>query len=88
MYFYSNEYADLLGKGDLTVKNTVNITGVELEFSHALARTCFFAHMSLVERIEQTASLYSCSIQGHHVCVLVKALVSNSPLPPPLFLTP
>lgn len=28
--------------------------------------------VTVVERVDSCASLYSCSIQGHHVCLLVK----------------
>ena len=32
----------------------------------------------VVEQVDQSASLYSCSTQGHHICLLVKHQVSNT----------
>lgn len=37
-----------------------------------LQRVCFYAHMTLVEQVDLTASLYSHSIQQHNVCLLLK----------------
>ncbi|KAG5847816.1 hypothetical protein ANANG_G00130210 [Anguilla anguilla] len=44
-----------------------------MPFHHLLARICFHHHFSVVERIDSCASMYSRSIQGHHVCLLVKS---------------
>lgn len=46
--------------------------------------------LSVVERIDSCASMYSRSIQGHHVCLLVKTVSEaiDSPPCPPLSLPP
>uniref|UniRef100_T1J3E7 AP-3 complex subunit delta n=1 Tax=Strigamia maritima TaxID=126957 RepID=T1J3E7_STRMM len=76
--FYKRDtFAELLSSGDLSHKSSVSVDGVELEFSHVLARICFRAHFCLVEQVELTASLYSRSIQDHHICLLVKLLPNN-----------
>ncbi|KPP70590.1 hypothetical protein Z043_110569, partial [Scleropages formosus] len=68
---YSDAYAKLLESGDLK-SSSVRLEGVSMSFHHLLARICFHHHFSVVERIDSCASLYSRSIQGHHVCLLVK----------------
>ncbi|MFT7808724.1 hypothetical protein Z043-110569 [Arapaima gigas] len=68
---YSDAYAKLLESGDLK-SSSVRLDGVSMPFHHLLARICFHHHFSVVERIDSCASLYSRSIQGHHVCLLVK----------------
>ncbi|KAG7488217.1 hypothetical protein MATL_G00030130 [Megalops atlanticus] len=68
---YSDAYAKLLESGDLK-GSSVRLEGVSMPFHHLLARICFHHHFSVVERIDSCASMYSRSIQGHHVCLLVK----------------
>uniref|UniRef100_A0A3Q1I2F4 Adaptor related protein complex 3 subunit delta 1 n=1 Tax=Acanthochromis polyacanthus TaxID=80966 RepID=A0A3Q1I2F4_9TELE len=63
-------FAKLLESGDLK-GSSVRLEGVNMPFHHLLARICFHHHFS-VERIDSCASMYSRSIQGHHVCLLVK----------------
>uniref|UniRef100_A0A3B4H767 AP-3 complex subunit delta-1 n=1 Tax=Pundamilia nyererei TaxID=303518 RepID=A0A3B4H767_9CICH len=67
-------FAKLLESGDLK-SSSVRLEGVNMPFHHLLARICFHHHFS-VERIDSCASMYSRSIQGHHVCLLVKTTVS------------
>ncbi|XP_022087832.1 AP-3 complex subunit delta-1-like isoform X2 [Acanthaster planci] len=74
----STEYAELLSGGELTSKQSITTPNVEMDFSIILARACFFGHLSLVERVDTTASLYGLSIQGHHVCLLLKAMPNKS----------
>nr|XP_006815142.1 PREDICTED: AP-3 complex subunit delta-1-like [Saccoglossus kowalevskii] len=74
----SDRFAELLGSGDLSFKSSINLTTRDTEFSHIVAKTCFYGHLSLVERVNNTASFYGCSIQQHHVCLLVKQLPSGS----------
>ncbi|XP_033636373.1 AP-3 complex subunit delta-1-like isoform X3 [Asterias rubens] len=74
----SAEYSELLSGGDLTSKQSLTIPSVDVDFSIVLARTCFYGHLSLVERVQTTASLYSRSIQGHHVCLLLKVMPNKS----------
>uniref|UniRef100_A0A8C5AXT3 Adaptor related protein complex 3 subunit delta 1 n=1 Tax=Gadus morhua TaxID=8049 RepID=A0A8C5AXT3_GADMO len=68
---YSDAFAKLLESGDLKA-SSVKLEGVVMPFPHLLARICFHHHFSVVERIDSCASMYSRSIQGHHVCLLVK----------------
>nr|XP_009294543.1 AP-3 complex subunit delta-1 isoform X6 [Danio rerio] len=69
---YSDAYAKLLESGDLK-GSSLRLEGVNMPFHHLLARICFHHHFSVVERIDSCASMYSRSIQGHHVCLLVKS---------------
>uniref|UniRef100_A0A6I8Q5Y7 Adaptor-related protein complex 3 subunit delta 1 n=1 Tax=Xenopus tropicalis TaxID=8364 RepID=A0A6I8Q5Y7_XENTR len=67
---YSDAFAKLLESGDLKMSSLkVDCT---LLFHHLLAKICFFHHFTVVERVDSCASMYSRSIQGHHVCLLVK----------------
>ncbi|KAJ8419020.1 hypothetical protein AAFF_G00005190 [Aldrovandia affinis] len=68
---YSDAYAKLLESGDLK-GSSVRLEGISMPFHHLLARICFHHHFSVVERIDSCASMYSRSIQGHHVCLLIK----------------
>ncbi|XP_071005361.1 AP-3 complex subunit delta-1-like isoform X6 [Oncorhynchus clarkii lewisi] len=68
---YSDAYAKLLESGDLK-GSSLKLEGINQPFHHLLARICFHHHFSVVERIDSCASMYSRSIQGHHVCLLVK----------------
>uniref|UniRef100_A0A3Q3XJP8 AP-3 complex subunit delta-1 n=1 Tax=Mola mola TaxID=94237 RepID=A0A3Q3XJP8_MOLML len=70
---YSDAFAKLLESGDLK-SSSVRLEGVDMPFHHVLARICFHHHFSVVERIDSCASMYSRSIQGHHVCLLVKTV--------------
>uniref|UniRef100_A0A672K4Y8 AP-3 complex subunit delta-1 n=1 Tax=Sinocyclocheilus grahami TaxID=75366 RepID=A0A672K4Y8_SINGR len=72
---YSDAYAKLLESGDLK-GSSLRLEGINMPFHHLLARICFHHHFSVVERIDSCASMYSRSIQGHHVCLLVKTTVS------------
>uniref|UniRef100_A0A8C2K2E4 AP-3 complex subunit delta-1 n=1 Tax=Cyprinus carpio TaxID=7962 RepID=A0A8C2K2E4_CYPCA len=72
---YSDAYAKLLESGDLK-GSSLRLEGISMPFHHLLARICFHHHFSVVERIDSCASMYSRSIQGHHVCLLVKTTVS------------
>ncbi|XP_037106380.1 AP-3 complex subunit delta-1 isoform X1 [Syngnathus acus] len=68
---YSDAFAKLLESGDLK-GSSVKLEGINMPFHHLLARICFYHHFSVVERVDSCASMYSRSIQGHHVCLLVK----------------
>uniref|UniRef100_A0A4W4FXJ0 AP-3 complex subunit delta n=1 Tax=Electrophorus electricus TaxID=8005 RepID=A0A4W4FXJ0_ELEEL len=72
---YSDAYAKLLESGDLK-SSSLKLEGLNMPFHHLLARICFHHHFSVVERIDSCASMYSRSIQGHHVCLLVKTVSS------------
>ncbi|XP_049572774.1 AP-3 complex subunit delta-1 isoform X2 [Syngnathus scovelli] len=68
---YSDAFAKLLESGDLK-GSSVKLESINMPFHHLLARICFYHHFSVVERVNSCASMYSRSIQGHHVCLLVK----------------
>ncbi|XP_054835796.1 AP-3 complex subunit delta-1 [Eublepharis macularius] len=68
---YSDAFAKLLESGDLH-GSSIKVDGITDPFHHVLAKICFHHHFSVVERVEACASMYSRSIQGHHVCLLVK----------------
>ncbi|XP_053152481.1 AP-3 complex subunit delta-1 isoform X2 [Hemicordylus capensis] len=68
---YSDAFAKLLESGDLH-SSSFRVDGTTAPFHHLLARICFHHHFSVVERVEACASMYSRSVQGHHVCLLVK----------------
>lgn len=52
--------------------NSIKVDGISMSFQNLLAKICFYHHFSVVERVDSCASMYSRSIQGHHVCLLVK----------------
>lgn len=64
---------DLLSSGQLIHRNSLKFNEVEHDFSQVLSLVCFHCHFILVEQIDRTASLYSRSLHGHHVCLLLKA---------------
>ncbi|KAJ8305493.1 hypothetical protein KUTeg_016038 [Tegillarca granosa] len=66
------DFTALLGSGDLTEKAALSFTPSDSEFHHILAKICFYCHFRVVEQVSDSASLYSKSIQGHDVCLLVK----------------
>ncbi|XP_012584930.1 PREDICTED: AP-3 complex subunit delta-1 isoform X2 [Condylura cristata] len=68
---YSDAFAKLLESGDLSM-SSVKVDGITMSFHNLLAKICFHHHFSVVERVDSCASMYSRSIQGHHVCLLVK----------------
>ncbi|XP_064136217.1 AP-3 complex subunit delta-1 isoform X2 [Loxodonta africana] len=68
---YSDAFAKLLESGDLSV-SSIRVDGITISFQNLLAKICFHHHFSVVERVDSCASMYSRSIQGHHVCLLVK----------------
>ncbi|XP_071119601.1 AP-3 complex subunit delta-1-like isoform X1 [Haliotis cracherodii] len=68
----SDEFAELLASGDLPEKGSCKLTPVDTEFPHVLAKMCFYLHFRLIEQVDKSASLFSKSIQGHPICLLVK----------------
>ncbi|KAK1152422.1 AP-3 complex subunit delta-1 [Acipenser oxyrinchus oxyrinchus] len=68
---YSDAFAKLLESGELKMIS-LKLEGITMPFHHLLAKICFHHHFSVVERIDSCSSMYSRSIQGHHVCLLVK----------------
>ncbi|KAM6168510.1 AP-3 complex subunit delta-1 [Erethizon dorsatum] len=68
---YSDAFAKLLESGDLSM-SSIKVDAISMSFQNLLAKICFHHHFSVVERVDSCASMYSRSIQGHHVCLLVK----------------
>ncbi|XP_072260958.1 AP-3 complex subunit delta-1 isoform X2 [Pyxicephalus adspersus] len=68
---YSDAFAKLLESRDLKM-SSLKVENTSLSFHHLLAKICFYHHFTVVERVDSCASMYSRSIQGHHVCLLVK----------------
>ncbi|XP_055284867.1 AP-3 complex subunit delta-1 [Moschus berezovskii] len=68
---YSDAFAKLLESGDLSM-SSIKVDGTSMSFHNLLAKICFHHRFSVVERVDSCASMYSRSIQGHHVCLLVK----------------
>ena len=73
------QYASLLSGGTLTDKQTIKVQlSNTVDFGSALSAIAAGLHLGIVEHIEESASLYGCSISNHHICLLVKSLVSSS----------
>ncbi|KAK2569969.1 AP-3 complex subunit delta-1 [Acropora cervicornis] len=75
----STDFANLLGSGTLANKSSVKVTTPETaEFNTIITKICVLLHFAVVEQIDLSASLYASSIQGHHLCALVKQLPDHS----------
>ncbi|XP_014674955.1 PREDICTED: AP-3 complex subunit delta-1-like [Priapulus caudatus] len=70
-------FADLLAGGELEYKNSIKLSSVTGDLRLTLTNICFFTHFSVVEAVDSSASLYSRSIQDHHLALLVKTLPNN-----------
>ncbi|ESP05472.1 hypothetical protein LOTGIDRAFT_177167 [Lottia gigantea] len=68
----SADFTTLLSSGDLTAKSSLQLTPTDSILHISLTKLCFFLHFRVIEQVDNSASLYSRSIQGHPVCVLVK----------------
>ena len=66
---------ELLKSGQLTTKVKKEVSQRK-NFSNSITSICQSCHVTLVEQINDTASLYGHSLQGHHVCLLLKQNVS------------
>ncbi|XP_072743731.1 AP-3 complex subunit delta-1 [Anoplolepis gracilipes] len=62
---------ELLKSGQLISKIRKEVT-VSLDFDMVLNIICRKCNLTLVEQIDDTASLYGHSLKGHHVCLLLK----------------
>ena len=71
------QFASLLSGGTLTDKQTIKVQlSNTADFASALSAIAAGLHLGIVEHIEESASLYGSSISNHHICLLVKSLVS------------
>ncbi|KMQ92769.1 ap-3 complex subunit delta-1 [Lasius niger] len=66
---------ELLKSGQLVSKIRTEVT-ISLDFEVVLNIICRKCNLTLVEQIDDTASLYGHSLKGHHVCLLLKYNVS------------
>lgn len=66
----STSYAELLAGSELVHKSSVVIQSKN--FSKVLEELCSRCNLSVIEKINQTASLYSQSAGGFHICILLK----------------
>ncbi|XP_070155336.1 AP-3 complex subunit delta-1 isoform X2 [Polyergus mexicanus] len=62
---------ELLKSGQLISKIRKEVT-ISLDFDMVLNIICRKCNLTLVEQIDDTASLYGHSLRGHHVCLLLK----------------
>lgn len=68
----SEEFSALLSGTEACEKSSLKFSPSETQLAQILARTCFYLHFRVVEQVDNSASLFSRSIQGHPVCLLVK----------------
>jgi AP-3 complex subunit delta-1 len=69
----NQHFSTLLGSGSLCDTQTVNVSlSNVVDFSAALQTITQGLHLSIVEHIDNSASLYGCSITSQHICLLVK----------------
>lgn len=66
---------ELLKSGQLLHKLRSEVTACK-DLNNVLQNICSTCHLTLVEQIDGTASLYGQSLKGHHVCLLIKQNVS------------
>uniref|UniRef100_A0A8C4QNC0 AP-3 complex subunit delta-1 n=1 Tax=Eptatretus burgeri TaxID=7764 RepID=A0A8C4QNC0_EPTBU len=71
----SDDFGTLLAEGELATSSVRTSTG-DVTFPQVLSRLCSFHHLTVVERMASCSSLYAKSIQGHHICLLIKLLVN------------
>uniref|UniRef100_UPI00358E5B4D AP-3 complex subunit delta-1 isoform X2 n=1 Tax=Myxine glutinosa TaxID=7769 RepID=UPI00358E5B4D len=69
----SDDFGTLLAEEELATSSVRTGTG-DVTFPQVLSRLCSFHHLTVVERMASCSSLYAKSIQGHHICLLVKLL--------------
>ncbi|RUS81512.1 hypothetical protein EGW08_010719 [Elysia chlorotica] len=68
----SEEFSALLSGTEACEKCSLKFSPTETQLALILAKTCFYLHFRVVEQVDNSASLFSRSIQGHPVCLLVK----------------
>uniref|UniRef100_A0A1B6EHK0 AP-3 complex subunit delta n=1 Tax=Cuerna arida TaxID=1464854 RepID=A0A1B6EHK0_9HEMI len=67
-------YSSLLSSGELSHQQAVTLRPVVArDFSQMLSAVCTKCRLTVVEQMDQTASLYTRSTTGHQVCLLVKS---------------
>ncbi|XP_011502931.1 PREDICTED: AP-3 complex subunit delta-1 [Ceratosolen solmsi marchali] len=71
--------SELLKSGQLLYKLRNQITICQ-EFSDALKNICNDCHLTLIEQMDKSTSLYGQSLKGHHVCLLFKQNLKTNTL--------
>lgn len=73
-----DSYTDLLSGGTLAHRSSILLRPVQpKQFSQVLAAICSKYHLSVIEQVDLTASLYCRSSSGNHVCLLIKSLSAH-----------
>ncbi|KAK0180846.1 hypothetical protein PV327_003184 [Microctonus hyperodae] len=74
---HSDILTELLSSDQLAykVKNKIEFPH---EVGHAIDIICQQCHLTLVEHVDDAASLYGQSLKGHHVCLLIKKKSSEN----------
>ncbi|XP_045610088.1 AP-3 complex subunit delta-1 isoform X2 [Procambarus clarkii] len=70
-------FTDLLSSGQLSARSSFTLPECPLSFPEVLDKLTRGRSLAVVERVDQTASLYGRSLHGHHVCLLVKYQASH-----------
>ncbi|KAH0535660.1 AP-3 complex subunit delta-1 isoform X2 [Cotesia glomerata] len=74
---HSYVFTELLS-GDQLMFKTKNKVKLTRDFTRSLEIICQRCHFTLVEQVDDSASLYGQSLKGHHVCLLVKKKSSDN----------
>jgi len=72
------QFASMLSSGGLCDTQTIKAPLVNTaDFGAALSAIVTALHLTVLENIDESASLYGCSIANQHVCLLVKSVGGN-----------
>ncbi|CAD5114681.1 DgyrCDS3727 [Dimorphilus gyrociliatus] len=74
----SAAFSNILASTDSMVKHSSECSSKKSDFNQILKDICLRARFSIVEKIDATASLYATSMEGHHVCLLIKQMGNSS----------
>eukprot|EP01147_Barroeca_monosierra_P010115 gene10115-2281_t len=67
-----NDFRSLLEEGALSSPSSVTLHKQGVPFEAAVQTICGIVHGQLVEAVQSAASIYSTTVSGGHVCLLVK----------------
>jgi hypothetical protein len=74
---FRQQFASLLSGGTLTNEQIIKVRlSSTRDFDSALSTIATGLHLDIVNQIEECASLYGYSASNHHICLLIKSLVS------------
>ena len=75
-FFLSDNFAKILSGGELGAKYSIKTDKLNFDdIEHAIDYIRSYFSLTVVEIVDNSASLYSSSIQNHPICILVKYLV-------------